>query len=310
MTGTAARRLLRWRFAFSSRWLGYLALTVAFAIACVGLSMWQMARRAEAVHQIELVQQNYDSTPIPLSQALPDLDAYDEGQQWTPVTMQGRYLIEDQLLVRNRPFQGQPGFEVLTPLLLDDGSVFVVDRGWLPTGQTHDAPDTIPDPPEGEVTVVARLKAGEPTLSGRTTRLSSGEIATIQLHDIARFVERPTYTAAYGLMASESPAPATRPTAMPKPVPDEGPHLSYAFQWIVFGILAFLGLAWAVRQEYRAVNADDPEERARARERQRRREARPLRDDQVEDALLDRALDQTPDGPFDASLDVSVDKGR
>ena len=41
----------------------------------------------------------------------------------------GRYLLDEQVLVRNRPLNGQPGFEVLNPLLLDDGTVFVVDRG-------------------------------------------------------------------------------------------------------------------------------------------------------------------------------------
>ena len=36
------------------------------------------------------------------------------------------------------------------------------------------------------------------------------------------------------------PAPAVKPTA------DEGPHLSYALQWIAFGILAFVGAVLGV----------------------------------------------------------------
>ncbi|MHB1234143.1 MAG: SURF1 family cytochrome oxidase biogenesis protein [Microbacteriaceae bacterium] len=280
----------RWRFAFSSRWLGYLALTVAFAVACVGLSMWQIARRDQALHQIQLVQQNYDRRPVPLAQALPTLGSYNQSQEWTPVTLTGRYLAGDQLLVRNRPFNGQPGFEVLTPLQQDDGTVFVVDRGWLPTGSTANLPDHIPAPPGGKVTVVARLMAGEPALPNRTDTAGSGQIATIQLHDIAKLIAKPTYTGAYGLMSSEDPAPtAPRPAATPKPAPDEGPHLSYAFQWLVFGILAFLALGWAIRQEYRLINADDPEERERAEERARRKAARQPGDGEIEDALIDQA---------------------
>ena len=33
--------------------------------------------------------------------------------------------------MRNRPFEGSSGFEVITPFRLDDGTVFMVDRGWI-----------------------------------------------------------------------------------------------------------------------------------------------------------------------------------
>jgi len=174
---------------------------------------------------------------------------------------------------------------VLTPLQLADGTIFIVDRGWVTTGSKQDAPDVVPAAPSGQVTVVARLKAGEPNLPGRSA--SGNQVATINLHDIATRLDAPVYTGAYGLMASEDPAPDTRPTAVVKPPADEGPHLSYAFQWFVFGVLAFLGLAWAVRQEYRDVNSEDPEEQKRAEERARRRAAKPRTDSEVEDQMLD-----------------------
>ncbi len=277
--------MIGWRFAFTRRWAGYLALTILFAIICSGLGMWQIARRGEALAEIAKVDANFDAAPVPIADALHNLDAFQESQKWMPVVMTGTYLAEDELLARNRPLAANPGFEVLTPLRLADGSVFVVDRGWVPTGDDQDAPDSVPAAPEGQVTVVARLKAGEPSLAGRTA--SGNQIATINLHDIAKRLGAPTYTGAYGLMATEDPAPAQRPVAVTRPVTDEGPHLSYAFQWFVFGLLAFIGLAWAVRQEFRAVNVDDPEEQLRAAERTRRQAAKPRSDAEVEDAVLD-----------------------
>ncbi|MFC6355571.1 SURF1 family cytochrome oxidase biogenesis protein [Luethyella okanaganae] len=274
-----------WRFAFSRRWAGYLALTVLFAIVCASLGVWQLARRAEATSEIERVQANWSAEPAPVEQALPRLDSFDESQKWLPVTMTGRYRTVDQLLVRNRPLGGSPGFEVLTPLELADGTVFVVDRGWLPVGSRQDSPDIVPDPPSGEVTVVARLKAGEPTLAGRSA--SGNQIATIQLDDIAGRLDGSTYTGAYGLLDTEDPAPAERPIAVTRPVEDEGPHLSYAFQWFVFALLGFVGLGWALRQEYRAVNADDPAEQQRAAARERRKELRTRSDADIEDDILD-----------------------
>jgi cytochrome oxidase assembly protein ShyY1 len=276
-----------WRLLFSRRWLGYLALVVVFAIACVFLSMWQLARREEARAAIERVDENWSAEPVALDAALPDMDAFDREDTWQPVELTGRYLADEQLLARARPMDGRVGFEVLVPLELSDGSVFVVDRGWLPTGNAQDLPDAVPAAPTGEVTVVVRLKPGEPTIAGRSA--PDGQIATINLPAIGDLLGRPTYTGAYGLLESEDPAPASVPVAYPKPVADEGPHLSYAFQWVAFGVLAFIGLGWAIRHEYRARHEDDPDERRRAEARRLRAAAKGPTDAEIEDALLDRA---------------------
>ena len=281
--------MMGWNFAVSRRWAGYLALTILFAAVCSGLGVWQLARRDEALTELFKIDSNFDSNPVPVTEALPELTDFDESQKWMPVELTGTYLVGDEMLARNRPLNVNPGFEVLTPFLLTDGTIFIVDRGWLPTGQEQDAPDTVPAPPTGTVTVVARLKASEPDLPGRTA--SGNQVATINLSTIAERLNEPTYTGAYGLMAKESPAATeARPTAVLKPIRDEGPHLSYAFQWFVFGLLAFIGLAWALREEYRSVNAHDPEERERADERARKRAAKPLNDAEIEDQLLDRQL--------------------
>jgi cytochrome oxidase assembly protein ShyY1 len=277
-----------WQFALTPRWMGYLALAVVFAIVCSMLGMWQFQRRAEARAAIAVVEANYDQEPRPVSDVLPTLDAYEPSQEWTPVLLRGHYLDEDQLLARNRPLNGQPGFEVLTPLRLDDGTVFIVDRGWVPVGSRQDAPDAVPDAPSGEVSVVARLKDGEPTLPGRSAPEGTNQIATIQLEEIAERLDLPTYTGAYGLVASEAPEPAEAPVTTIKPEPDEGPHLSYALQWFVFALIGFIGLGWALREEYRVVNAADPDERERAADRARRQALRTPTDAETEDAILDR----------------------
>jgi cytochrome oxidase assembly protein ShyY1 len=273
-----------WTFTLSRRWLGYLAFVVVFAVACAGLAMWQLARRDEARAEIARVEANWESDPRPLAEVLPELDSFDANDKWMRVALTGHYLLDEELLARGRPLDGNPGFDQLVPFELENGRVFVVDRGWLPAGNSQDAPDTDPAPPGGPVTLVVRLKAGEPTVAGRSA--PEGQVATINLPSIAKLVDGPLYTGAYGLLDTEDPAGA-RPTAVSKPVADEGPHLSYAFQWVVFGIMAFVGLGWAIRQEYRIRNADDPEERVRAEARRRKAAAKPKTDAQIEDELLD-----------------------
>jgi cytochrome oxidase assembly protein ShyY1 len=284
-----------WRFVRSWRWTGYLAFTIAFALACVLLSQWQLARRAEAVAAIDKVEANYDSTPVAIDTLLPQLDSFDAADEWRQLRLDGTYQSDEQLLVRTRALGGNPGFEVLVPFELSSGASFIVDRGWVPVGTDQDSPDSVPAPPAGDVTVVVRLKPGEPRLPGRSA--PPGQVATIELDDIHALLGAPSYTGAYGLMVSEDPAPAERPTPLPKPAIDEGPHLSYAFQWIVFAILGFVALGWAVRQEFRNLNADDPAEKERAEERKKRRLKRPPSDAAVEDELVERALGEKPTPP-------------
>lgn len=276
-----------WKFVFSARWAGYFALVVVFGFACYLLGNWQFARLAETREAIARVDANYDAAPVPLNQLLPGMEAFDSKDEWRSVEVSGHYLSDQQVLVRTRPLNGDVGFEVLVPLQLENGSVLAVDRGWVASGESSDSPDFVPAPPSGQVTVVARLKPGEPEIPGRSA--PKGQLATIQLDKFASLIGLPTYTGAYGLMASETPAAAQDLAALPRPEDDEGPHLSYALQWIAFAILAVIGLVWAIRQEHRVRNSDDP----RVRELEARRKARKLAkgpsDAEIEDAQIERA---------------------
>lgn len=263
------------------RWGGYLLVVIVFAVACAFLSWWQWSRNAEAQAEVDRVAANYDEKPVAVDTVLPELGSWRLADEWRPVRLTGEYLTGDQTLVRNRPLNGVPGFEVLVPFRTADGRVLVVDRGWLGLGSKNDVPDHIPAAPRGEVTVVARLQKGEPVLQGRTA--PRGQIPSIDLHEMAERIGEPTYTGAYALLASEDPAPSDRLLLPAKPDPDLGPHLSYALQWIAFGVLAFVGLGWAVRHD-RQVRREEAEGVPRPVKTPRRRS-----DADIEDELLDAA---------------------
>lgn len=275
----------RWQFAFGRRWISYLVLALVFAAACIGLSRWQVSRLDEARTANRLIDSNFHATPVSLESALPSLNSYSAEQQWKQVTASGRYLVENSILVRNRPMNGQPGFEMLSPLQLDDGRVFVVDRGYLPTGSAQDRPDSIPAPPSGPVTVTARLQAGEPRLAGRND--TARELATINLPDVQQRIGKATFTGAYGLLVSETPAASIRPVASKEPQLDEGLHISYAIQWVIFAIMGLFGLWYAMRQEYRMRNADDPQEQLRTERKARKQKAKTPTDSDIEDSILE-----------------------
>jgi cytochrome oxidase assembly protein ShyY1 len=47
------------------------------------------------------------------------------------------------------------------------------------------------------------------------------------------------------------PAENEAPIPQPKPSLDEGNHLSYALQWLLFGLMAFAAFVWAYRNDKR-----------------------------------------------------------
>ena len=284
------------------RWTAYAAVAIVFAIACGFLSNWQFSRNAERSAQLAFVEANYDADPVALDELIPAGSELAADDQWHPVALVGEYLAEEQLLVRNRAHGGTAAFEVLVPFRLRDGRVLVVDRGWLPPGEEQRMPDTIPAAPEGEVTVIARVRPGEQLpSSGRSA--DAGQVPTINLPLIADVLTPSTAAAlelsAYGIMASEDPAPSARPNVLDSPSEDPGPHLSYAIQWILFAIMGFVFIAYVIRTELRHRREDREEELERAARglpaasdplppSLRRRAARPKdRDMDDEDAILD-----------------------
>jgi cytochrome oxidase assembly protein ShyY1 len=238
-----------YKFLFSSRWLGYFALALVFALACVALGNWQMNRRTAVVENITKIQQNYSGTIVDYADVAGNFDSLDPAKEWTQVRMVGSYVTEDQRIVRNRPLNGTPGYEVLVPLKLENGDTVIIDRGWLPIGNKEAGhPDLVPEPKSGVIEVVARLKPVEPRLNRGAP---DGQLASIELNDYAAQLDYPIKTGSYGQLATENPAAAGNPVAFPAPSIDEGSHLSYAMQWIAFGILAFVGFGYAARMQRR-----------------------------------------------------------
>lgn len=249
-----------YRFLFSSKWLGYLLLAAVFATACVFLGRWQMDRRAETLAEINRVVTNYSATPVPFATVKDEFNNLEPEKEWTQVELKGSYDAAGQRIVRNRPLNGQPGYEVVVPFKLESGETVVIDRGWLPIGNNNPGrPDSIPAPPAGDVTAVVRLKAGEPTLQRGAP---DGQLASIDLPVYADELGYPVLTGAYGQLASESPAAAEKPFPFPMPATEEGTHLSYSLQWFAFGVLMFVGFGYAARQQARnaAIDAEDAED--------------------------------------------------
>ncbi|GAA4683421.1 SURF1 family cytochrome oxidase biogenesis protein [Frondihabitans cladoniiphilus] len=278
-----------WRFVLSKKWLGYLGVAVAFALICVILSHWQWDRRTENLTELNRLNANYNAKPVEVTSILPSLTSYTANDEYRPVKVTGTYLADKFFLARDRSYNGFPGFEVLVPLKTASGDVFIVDRGWVATGNTHDYPDSIPAPPTGTVTVTARLAASEPQISGRTDVPNSNEVAVIGLKDLQSKLQLPTYTGAYGQLVRESPSVAKLPFLAQKPTIDYGLNLSYAIQWVMFAVAAFGFLIYVIRREYDLRYSDEEDQQWLDEMRAYKKAKRGPDDKEIEDELLDKA---------------------
>jgi cytochrome oxidase assembly protein ShyY1 len=226
-------------------------VVVLFAIATTLLSWWQFSRRGERVERIDQVIANYDKTPVAFESL--DWKLNENGLtdlEWTPVLISGRYLPDEAVIVRNRPLSGQAGFLQLVPLVLESGEILMIERGWIQAGSDITTPSSnpLPDATRHELTV--RLRAPEPNL-GRPA--VAGQLASINPAELSEKLA-PYGTVIqdrYGRLVTESPGYAEAPFAMPMPSLNEGNHLSYALQWILFGLMAFAALFWAYRNDRR-----------------------------------------------------------
>lgn len=296
----------RYSFLLSPTWLGWLAFCALFLVACIFLGQWQMDRRDQALEEINRVVHNYDEDPVPFSEVRGLFVDTDEEDEWTVAEATGEYRAEDMLLVRNRGHGGAVGYEQLVPFEITQGEaagdVLIISRGWLAThSEDGGRPATLPEPPQGEVDVVWRLKPGEPAIDRDAPE---GQLASV---DIAEYEDEVGYElipGAYGLMAEESPAPAETPQQLARPALDEGPHLAYSMQWVAFGLLGFVGWGYAARLQARnndldmlddddgrhAASGASKQERLREAKRIHRLRSGKLSDEDMEDAWVEEQL--------------------
>ena len=119
----------------------------------LSLGFWQLSREAEKIQIQAVYESRFHGTPIGLGElkALPA-----EEQNWIPVELTGRYDNDHSFLLDNRTHEGRPGFEVITPFILDEGDVVLINRGWLARGQyRQDLPEL--DTIAGSITLVANV---------------------------------------------------------------------------------------------------------------------------------------------------------
>jgi surfeit locus 1 family protein len=221
-------RVLRPRSQFAPRPIPTVLAAAAVA-AFVALGNWQLGRADE---KRALSADFAAGGPAIEWRRLPG-----DAPRYQRVFLRGRYDPEHQFLLDNRSHESVAGVEVLTPLVLDDGSAVLVNRGWLPWGPTRgdlppvdvggeqrDVVGRIDELPRPGIWLKPPPAAGWPRLV-QYPRM--GELAAALGRELA---------ARQVLLDPGVPDGYVRDWAVPGTTPDR--HLGYALQWFAFAALA------------------------------------------------------------------------
>jgi cytochrome oxidase assembly protein ShyY1 len=239
------------------RWIAFTVVVLVLVGLFVQLGRWQLHRLDERHQRNAVTRSNLAAAPVALDAVIGADRRVERDNEWRRAVVTGHYDDRHQIVIRYRNVNNRPGFEIVTPLVLADGSAILVDRGFVARERnSSQLPPGVPDPAAGEVTVTGRLRhseGGEPA-------------AATPVEGHARLINAPAIAAATGLQLVDGymtvdeqiPAPAEGLAGLPLPEIDSGPHFFYAMQWFFFALLALGGLVYFAREELRSGRRQEP----------------------------------------------------
>lgn len=212
-------------------------------VTMVNLAMWQLDRHQQRKDFNATLVQRFDAPIRPLDELLQSGDPVDI--EWMPTALTGTYIQGEDVSLVNVSQNGAAGYDAITPLLLGNGKVVLVNRGFLPLVAEF------PPAPSGEVSILGRIRATSERRTGAVSDPATGELAEVQRIDIARIQQQidGELVPVYVQLLKSTPAEANSLSTIVDPEFGNGPHMSYVIQWILFALCAAGGWVALVRRE-------------------------------------------------------------
>ncbi|MEP7047201.1 MAG: SURF1 family protein [Ilumatobacteraceae bacterium] len=246
----------KYRFLFSPKWIAFHLLVIVVVVAMVNLAFWQLRRLDQRREFNSQVRANANQ-PIATFDEVADRLSQPSTIEWRRVRVTGTYVSGHQFEVVNRSQNGETGRNVVDGLQLPDGSLLLVNRGFV-----NDA-DATPAVPGGPVVVVGRLRASEHRVTGQPADNGADVLTEIRRIDIDVLSKQfdANVLPMYVEQLEATPADFKSLEPIVAPTLDEGPHLSYTVQWFIFSVCAMVGWFLAVRRSLATRSGKPPKKR-------------------------------------------------
>jgi surfeit locus 1 family protein len=209
-------------------------VALGLVFLCLVAADWQYTRGVDRQARNNVIEERIARSPIELSSR----DAVLDNNEWQSITTSGRFDSTQQILLRNRYWEGKYGYEVLTLFTNTSGEKFWVDRGWVKAGATATTPPEVTAVPTGDVSITGRFRLDSSLPRGSFFALpATGEGLVSELNAQSQLDTEKFYIDL--LSGSEASLTPAAPAQLP-PLSD-GPHKAYALQWLFFGGLITYG---------------------------------------------------------------------
>ncbi|MFF4762322.1 SURF1 family protein [Streptomyces sp. NPDC001292] len=236
-----------YRFLLTRQWVILTVVAIALVPTMIRLGFWQLHRHEHKVALNKVIAESLAAQPVPAESLTSPGATVKHADLYRRVTAKGHFDTADEEVVRRRTnADGDVGYHVLTPFVLDDGRILLVNRGWVPADASQTAFPKIPAPPRGEITVTGRLMPDETTAESGIKDVKGLPDRQVMLINSAQQAERLGKQVLGGYVQLTSPASqGGSPQLLPDPEHgDIGPHLAYAIQWWLF--TAGIPVGWVV----------------------------------------------------------------
>ncbi|URN15636.1 MULTISPECIES: SURF1 family protein [Streptomyces] len=243
-----------YRFLLSRQWVILTLIALVLIPVMVELGFWQFHRHERRVAQNALIADNLRAEPVPVAELTSPGHTVPRSDHWRHATATGTFDTAHEVVVRRRTnADDRVGVHVLTPFVLDDGRVLLVNRGWVPAAPDQKSYPDVPPAPKGRVTVTGRLMADQTTGSSGIKDLRGLPPRQVMLINSGQQAERLGRQVLGGHLELTDPVPAGG-SPEPVPAPDHdsiGAHMAYAVQWWLFAAGVPVGWTVLVRRERR-----------------------------------------------------------
>lgn len=210
-------------------------VAILLIAGCLWASQWQFHRGEDRKARNNTIEEHIKFPEVELTTLTSNVKLH----EWRSVTATGRFDANEQILLRNRYFEGKYGYAVLTRFTTEGGDSIWVDRGWVAAGASATIAPETPPVPTGLVSIVARLRLD--------SSLPSGSFFALPINRDGELISKLNAQSGsssedYYLDLVSGSVPDLTPTA-PAQIPSlsDGPHLAYAVQWILFAGLVVYG---------------------------------------------------------------------
>ncbi|MEU9050680.1 SURF1 family protein [Streptomyces sp. NPDC048384] len=252
-----------YRFLLSRQWVILTLVALLLIPTMIRLGIWQMHRYEERSARNQLVSDALGSKPLPVEKLTSPGHTVTTKERYRTVTAQGHFDTDREVVVRRRVNSDEEvGFHVLTPFVLADGKVLLVNRGWIPAdGPSQTAFPEVPAPPSGRVTVTGRLMPDETTEASGIKNLKGLPDRQVMLINSGQEARRLDASVLGGYVVQTAPDPAgDTPELIGKPGNENAPlNYAYALQWWLFAAGVPVGWLVLARREARERRAAESE---------------------------------------------------